>query len=924
MAQAAIKVGQAFIPIEVDFTGVNKKVAKSVARTMNYASKTATLPIRHTMFAGAAPAFTRALTRANFTADALFKGKFSNRLNKGLSQSLATAMSRTSVPVNANMFSGLAGAFQKGMKGGAVEPSSMFKGGLGGFSNFGRAAYSAFIATFTVGSALTARTAIKSYGEFERAQLGLTSMLKSTEKANKLLKDIQDFAVVSPFNVQNLLDASKQLVAFRFKTEEIIPLMQDIGDAAAALGTGDEGIQRMIRAMGQIKVKGRVMAEELLQLNEIGVSGPHFLAEHLGITTDEALKRVNKGQVDAATGLEALRKGMQKYFGGSIKVQEGTLFGLWSNLKDQFEIAARMLFAPLSDDAKGLLKGTIERLEKVRKWAENDWPAIVQKFRDDPKQAIRDMAKSMYAQFTQQDWSGAFTKIRAVFTPGFDLAKEVPWGDLWRDFRGKAWDAYLYVKHLDWPGIWAKTESAGASFAASLKSYDWKGLGATIKGEVLDAWETGKNIADYLKGKFEQIDWSGIGTNIADKLGAARQKIVDKLQAAIDDGLGDLSGLIDKTDWGAAGTRAGNTVGENVRSAIKWTIDTSVDIGRWLADKITGFDYEKHLTNAGDFARGFSRAFTAALLGIDEATLDAEINALIARVRTKWAQLHTEGPEAATLELRVSIRENTEEMLAKSKELGEIINTEVNKIAVEIRNYDVDEAKVKESGEKAGNTFAAAALSSVEFWEPIADDLFSYDPHEITDAVVDGIDDVVKALTDLDTISDTFWAGFEDSAIGASVKALKTGVKVIAGVVYAAFMGLAGLITGIVVSIGNFVNGAVDTIIESFNKLTGLNIPKVGRFVNTQTNPDRRFEGFDFGSSIKDNLSYFFPHLFDPATKYPLAPQNPVQNGAEGDYNPYYPAGKSANIEVHQHFEGRYMEPRQAQRAAMIGIKAGV
>lgn len=923
MAQAAIKVGQAFIPIEVDFTGVNKKVAKSVARTMNYASKTATLPIRHTMFAGAAPAFTRALTRANFTADALFKGKFSNRLNKGLSQSLATAMSRTSVPVNANMFSGLAGAFQKGMKGGAVEPSSMFKGGLGGFSNFGRAAYSAFIAAFTVGSALTARTAIKSYGEFERAQLGLTSMLKSTEKANKLLEDIQDFAVVSPFNVQNLLDASKQLVAFRFNTEEIIPLMRDIGDAAAALGTGDEGIQRMIRAMGQIKVKGRVMAEELLQLNEIGVSGPHFLAEHLGITTDEALKRVNKGQVDAATGLEALRKGMQKYFGGSIKVQEGTLFGLWSNLKDQFEIAARMLFAPISDDAKGLLKGTIERLEKVRKWAETDWPAIVQKFRDDPKQAIRDMAKRMYDQFTQQDWSGAFTKIRAVFTAGFDLAKEVPWGDLWRDFRGKAWDAYLYVKHLDWPGIWAKTESAGASFAASLRSYDWEGLGATIKGEVLDAWETGKNIADYLKGKFEQVDWAGIGTNIADKLGAARQKIVDKIQEQIDGGLAKLAPKIDSTDFEAEGHKIGVAVGENIKSAIKWTVDTALDIGGWVKAKFDSVNWQEVWTDTSGFAQGLSGGLLKALFDVDNETLAAKVRDLFARIDA----LSKNGDLSTSVDIQLGAAKVTAETIETSEQAGETIGGKV-KQGADIINRLLDPKEAALLGERVGNAlnhaFAAAAASvgSIGDW-------------------LWGDDDQDQILFHVDSI----WDRMKQSALAF-----------FGGVVHQSFEGLTSFIGSLLYSLwggvakilrsmwnrftqdwDKYVTVPLNSAIDAFNTISPVKIGKLTPVSDTYELSKKNHEEFNkpYWEEIKRLLTpptveehrqrYAEQHGYN---RWENVPKEQVKRPSSwhgwGTETVERPVGKSARVEVHQHFEGRYIEPEQAKRASKLGIRAGV
>lgn len=950
MAQAAIKVGQAFIPIEIDFTGVNKRVAKSVARTMNYASKSATFPIRHTMFAGAAPAFTRALTRTNFAADALFKGKFSNRLNKGFSQSLATAMSRTSVPVNAGMFSGLASAFQKGMKGGAVKPESMFKGGLPGFRNFGAAAYSAFIAAFTVGSALTARTAIKSYGEFERAQIGLTSMLKSSEKANALLKDIQDFAVVSPFNVQNLIDASKQMTAFGFQTGEIIPMMRDIGDAAAALGTGDEGIQRMVRAMGQIRVKGRVMAEELLQLTEIGVSGPKFIAEHLGITTEEALKRVNKGQIDAATGLAALRKGMQKYFGGSIKAQENTLFGLWANLKDQFEIAARLLFTPLADDTRGLLKGAIDSLEKVKKWAETDWPAIVKQFKEDPKSAVRDLAKRMYEGFAKQDWTGAFNKIKATFNAGLDLAGEVPWLDIWRGFRKKALESYLYVKGLDWPGIWGKTEEAGGKLAASLKSYDWKGLGQFLKGEVLDAWETGKNIVGYLKEKFDQIDWSGIGTNLAEHLGRGRQAIVDKLQGMIDEGLSNTSEFIDNTNWAQAGAKAGEILGENVRSAIKSTIDVTLDIGQWVLDKVTGFDYEKHLNNAGDFLGNFSTALTAKLFDVDE----EQIKAIPGKIQAAINDLANNGAEGQTgLAIRLGSVQMTDTFIKGVQDAANLIDKSINDALVGSMEGTVDEQAVRESGKTAGGIFGAAFLAAAESLEK-AENLFGtpedtaikgYD-HAIN--LFDAINDSAKTTGEaMDKFNQEFNNSFNKgqnkqhplSRIFQSV-----GVIIVKTFIHA-FSYIFGWLGGAVTGMLNGIKGEFDAKFGGLFDALGIKYER-GGVGNSTTNPNRnRKPSVEFTKEEwqKHLQTLFVPQAipnnpYDPAklvkppSRKPLFP-NPGNNFGSRDFGQtgsfidtrktnFY--GKSGKVEIHQHFDGRYIQPEQAKRASKLGLQAGV
>ncbi|WP_370863440.1 tape measure protein [Phascolarctobacterium faecium] len=140
--------------------------------------------------------------------------------------------------------------------------------------------------------------------------------------------------LVPPFELPGLLDASKRMLAFGFSAQQVIPILTAVGDSAAALGMGQEGINRLTMAIGQMQAKGKVSAEEMLQLAEAGVPAWQMLADAMGKSIPEAMKLAEKGAIDSATGIQAIVSGMNSKFGGMMKDQATTINGMLSNIKD--------------------------------------------------------------------------------------------------------------------------------------------------------------------------------------------------------------------------------------------------------------------------------------------------------------------------------------------------------------------------------------------------------------------------------------------------------------------------------------------------------------------------------------------------------------------------------------------------------------
>lgn len=179
--------------------------------------------------------------------------------------------------------------------------------------------------------------ALKTASAAETTEISFTTMLGSSEAALDMMEELADFAAHTPFELSGLQTATRQLLAYGFTAEDVIPMLTAVGDATAALGTGQAGIESVTRALGQMQTRGKVSAEEMLQLTEAGIPAWEYLARAIGTDTAGAMDAVTKGAVTASEGIDAIVSGMENDFGGMMEEQSKTVEGLFSNLTDAIE-----------------------------------------------------------------------------------------------------------------------------------------------------------------------------------------------------------------------------------------------------------------------------------------------------------------------------------------------------------------------------------------------------------------------------------------------------------------------------------------------------------------------------------------------------------------------------------------------------------
>lgn len=206
-------------------------------------------------------------------------------------------------------------------------------------------------------------------GKLESIEKSFVTLTGSTEKAKKLMDDIADFAKNTPFDRLWLSENAQQLMGYWFQSEQILPILQATGNAVSGLGGGKEKLDGVLMALGQIYTKGKVSAEEMLQLAERGIPAWDILAKGMNKSVAETQELVSKGGVQAGEALEIILAGFQERFNGQLEEQSQTLQGKWSNMLDNIQ----GLMADAGERMKGFFHGFVD---SVNGTVENIWPVI--------------------------------------------------------------------------------------------------------------------------------------------------------------------------------------------------------------------------------------------------------------------------------------------------------------------------------------------------------------------------------------------------------------------------------------------------------------------------------------------------------------------------------------------------------------------
>lgn len=185
-------------------------------------------------------------------------------------------------------------------------------------------------------------SAIKEAFKFETATIQFSILMGSMSQAKDRMAELATLAAETPFNLNELMDASRQLTVFSEGAMGGTNSLRMIGDAAAATGNGVKDLSFWIgRSYSMIK-GGREWGEAAMRLQEMGVLTPEVRNKM------EDLQAAGASNIDVWTELETCLS----RFSGGMETMSKTGDGLVSNLEDDWTAAVRTFGNAFTDASK--------------------------------------------------------------------------------------------------------------------------------------------------------------------------------------------------------------------------------------------------------------------------------------------------------------------------------------------------------------------------------------------------------------------------------------------------------------------------------------------------------------------------------------------------------------------------------------------
>lgn len=205
----------------------------------------------------------------------------------------------------------------------------------------------------------------------ENARLAFTKLAKHGADGGKLLEHAKNRALELGLGVRDTITQYKDFYALQFTPREA-DRMVGLGADLRAFGVEAEKVAGVFMTMGQIKSKGRLQAEELMQLNERNVSADLVkkrLGKMLGVDGLKVDSLISAGKVDSKTALAAIEGALndklnQKEAGETGRHYANNMVeGMVGKIKARAESIGLMLGDRLLPSLHRLTRGALDWVE---------------------------------------------------------------------------------------------------------------------------------------------------------------------------------------------------------------------------------------------------------------------------------------------------------------------------------------------------------------------------------------------------------------------------------------------------------------------------------------------------------------------------------------------------------------------------------
>ena len=203
-------------------------------------------------------------------------------------------------------------------------------------------------------------------GEYQQLEVAFETMLGSKSKADALMGQLIDTAATTPFEMSEVAEASKMLLAYGMEGNKVNETLIRLGDIAAGLSMP---LKDLAFLYGTTMVQGRLYTQDLNQFLGRGIPLADELAKQFGKNKSEVKKLVEEGKIgfpEVQKAIEALT-GEGSKFGGLMDKQSKTIKGQLSNIEDAWEQMMNEIGKSQEGNISGALDITGKLIENWRR-----------------------------------------------------------------------------------------------------------------------------------------------------------------------------------------------------------------------------------------------------------------------------------------------------------------------------------------------------------------------------------------------------------------------------------------------------------------------------------------------------------------------------------------------------------------------------
>ena len=199
--------------------------------------------------------------------------------------------------------------------------------------------------------------ALKAAGDFEYMEVQLATLTGSAKEGKRVMKELTDFTAKTPFQIEGVQKAAKQLLASGTAVEDLQGQLQYLGDVAAAVGAP---IEDLARPLAKVQAQGKLSGEALQMFMDRGINLMPALSQVTGIAMEDLRKSISKGEISAEMLNAALD--VMNDTGG---IAEGGMLNLSKTLKGQMSTALDNVKIAAAEFGKVLMPIAVEATEKI-------------------------------------------------------------------------------------------------------------------------------------------------------------------------------------------------------------------------------------------------------------------------------------------------------------------------------------------------------------------------------------------------------------------------------------------------------------------------------------------------------------------------------------------------------------------------------